>query len=188
VLAVEDRDVGSERKADQRARDTADCRQDVRPPRRAPPPGGVGDDADPGRDDRGEAEVRLVEDGRECAAVDRLRDTEEAVDEQRREHMPAHRGNRHQRRARDRECDEADDREAEQRRQPRTVRHDAARQQQPDLPTGDGARRGRERRQADPTGAVRERHGTSRSRRNRNHREPPGGGSSAHAWNLVHAS
>jgi hypothetical protein len=129
MLGVEGGHVRAEGKADQRTADAAERVQQVSAMRAEAAPHHAGDDADPGGDDRREADVGLVDEVREGAAVDRRGRAEEAVHEQRREHVAGERGEDNDPRARERQRHEADDREAEQRGKPWTVGDDAARQQ-----------------------------------------------------------
>jgi len=137
VLRVERCHVGTEGEADQGAADTAEHVDDVRAPRGPPAPVDLRDDPDPGGDDRREADVRPVGERGERARVDGVGEPEEAVHEERRDDVPRERSDHDDATGSDRERREPDDRKPEQRRQPRPVGGDAARQQYPELAVGD---------------------------------------------------
>lgn len=149
VLGVEDGDVGPEGEADQRASDAAERVHEVRAPRRPPPPVHLRDDADPGRDDRREPDVGALDERGEGTSVDRLGDPEEAVDEERRDDVTGECGDDYDAAGCDRERGEADDREAEEGREPGPVGDDAAREQQPEPSVRDRLRARCELRQRD---------------------------------------
>jgi hypothetical protein len=90
------------------------------------------DDADPGGDDGRKPDIRRVHESVERTGIKRARQPEEAVDREGCEHLAGERGQYDHLYARHRECRESDDRETEERGQPRAVGDDAARQQQPD--------------------------------------------------------
>src|SRR5439155_23765126 len=95
VLEVEGGHGRAEGEADQRAADAAERVQQVSARRAEAAPPDAGDDTDPGGDDRREADVVLVDEVRESAAVDRCGRAAEAVHEQRREHVAGERGEDH---------------------------------------------------------------------------------------------
>ena len=132
VLGVEDGYAGPECKPNQRAADAPERVQDVRAPRAVAAPEDLRDDADPGGDDGRKPDIRRVRESVERAGIQRARQAEEAVDRKRCEHLAGERRQHHHLYARHRECCESDDRETEERGQPRAVGDNTARQQQPD--------------------------------------------------------
>jgi hypothetical protein len=132
VLGIERGHLRPKGEADQCAAQAAQHVQQVGAARGVSSPNGAGDDADPRCDDRGEPEIGLPDEARECPAVDCGRSAEKPVHEERCEHVAGEPSEDDDARGRNGECREADERETEQRRHPRPVGDDAARQQEPD--------------------------------------------------------
>lgn len=157
MLAVECSQVRPEGEADQGAAGAPEHVQGVRAARPVAAPERLGDDADPGRDDRGEPDVRRVQERVERTGTDFTCEPEEAVDRKGGEHLAGERGQHDHAHARDRERGESDDRKADQGGEPGPVGNHAAREEQPHLPLRNGVRSRGEVRQTDPARPARDR-------------------------------
>ena len=160
MLRVERGHVGAKGEPDQRARDAAERVQRVGPRRTVTAPEDCCNHADPGCDDRGEPDIRLVDERRERIVVGGAHRTEQAVHDERRQDMTGERRERDHDRPLDGEGRDADERKAEERRQPRPVGDEAARQEEPYLPARHCVRGRGKLSHADPPDPRRHGHAT----------------------------